>query len=503
MENENRFNWSHISPYCLLRMLIRNCWMIIASGICLALAVSLLLTWTYKPQYRANMTYAITSQSSALGSGGSMTATREVASMLSEMLTTQMIYEGIRGADPRLATFNGEITATQIGESNFINVSAVADTPERAFLVLTTLQTVFPNVANYVSNNCVLTVMRNPIVSPAPINPTNASRMIPLAGVAGAVLMAVLLCYMNIRKGTVQTRTGARQMLDAPILASLNREKKNRTLKTKFKRSTKHVQIFSPTISFLYADQVNAVCSQMEHESASHGRKIYMITGVGESEGKSTVAGNVAAGLALKGHKVVLLDCDLRKPSQCHFFDDEYQSELPLNKLLAEPFSMTNLEKCLYRSEKLGLYMLFPLKSDARSSELLSGSTMKQLLGSLLDFDFVIVDTPPMGMFPDAEIIADCVDASMLVVRQDYVPACDVNDSIDVLKKYKAAFLGVILNDMMVSRHRMYGYSKYGYGKYGYGKYGYGDSNEAESKHSGHRHHHSSNHDSNGKGGTA
>ena len=227
-----------------------------------------------------------------------------------------------------------------------------------------------------------------------------------------------------------------------------------------------------------------------------------MITGVGESEGKSTVAGNIAAGLALKGHKVVLLDCDLRKPSQCHFFDDEYQSELPLNKLLAEPFSLTNLEKCLYRSEKLGLYMLFPLKSDARSSELLSGSTMKQLLGSLQDFDFVIVDTPPMGMFPDAEIIADCVDVSLLVVRQDYVPACDVNDSVDVLKKYKGAFLGVILNDMMVSRHRMYGYSKYGYGKYGYGKYGYGESGETESKHSGH-HHHSSRHDSNGKGGTA
>lgn len=498
MEKETRFNWSHISPMCMARMLLRNCWMILASGVCFALAISLLLTWTYKPQYNASMTYAITSQSSAMGSGGSMTATKEVASMLSEMLTTQMVYEGIRGTDPRLANYNGTITAKQIGGSNFISVSATADTPERAFLALTTLQMVFPNVASYVSSNCVLTVMRQPQVSSVPINPNDVSKTSMLAGVAGAALMVALLCYLDVRKGTIQTRTGARQMLDAPVLATLNRERKNRTVKAVLKRSTKHVQIFSPTISFAYADQINAICSQMEHESASHGRKIYMITGVGESEGKSTVAGNIAAGLALKGHNVILLDCDLRKPSQIHFFDEEYRSELPLNKLLAEPFSYVNLEKCLYRSEKLGLSMLFPVKSDARSAELLSGETMKQLLNSLGDYDFVIVDTPPMGMFPDAEIIADQVDASMLVVRQDYVPACAVNDSTDVLKKYKGQFLGVILNDMMVPPHHKYGYNKYGYGKYGYGKYGYGDETESHGKH-----HHSSHHDSHGKGGEA
>ena len=498
MEKESKFTMSRVSPQCIIRMLLHNCWMIVAAAICFYLAISLLLTWTYKPQYSANMTYAVTSQDSALGSGGSMTATKEVASMLSEMMTTQVIYEGIRGTDPRLISFNGSISASQIGNSNFIRVSVTADTPEQAFLALTTLTDVFPNVANFVSSNSVMTIMRNPTVSSYPTNPNNAASTAKLAAIAGAGLMAALLCYLHIQRGTVQTRTGAREMLDAPILASLNRERKNRTVKTALKRSTKHVQIFSPTISFLYADQVNAVCSHMEHENASHGRKIYMVTGVGESEGKSTVAGNVAAGLAMKGHRVVLLDCDLRKPSQIHFFEDEYQSELPLNKLLAEPFSRANLEKCLYHSEKLDLSMLFPIKSDARSAELLSGETMKQLLQALDGYDFVIVDTPPMGMFPDAEIIADLVDASMLVVRQDYVPACDINDNIDVLRKYKGHFLGVILNDMLVPRNRIYGYSKYGYGKYGYG-----GSAETETHSEHHHHHHTSTHDSDGKGGMA
>ena len=102
---------------------------------------------------------------------------------------------------------------------------------------------------------------------------------------------------------------------------------------------------------------------------------------------------------------------------------------------------------------------------------------MDQLIRQLRVFDFVIIDSPPMGMFPDAEVLADKVDASMLIVRQDYTAACDVNDAIDALRQYHAAFLGVVLNDMIDSIRGNYGYgSKYGGGKYGYaGKYSYHD----------------------------
>jgi Mrp family chromosome partitioning ATPase len=134
--------------------------------------------------------------------------------------------------------------------------------------------------------------------------------------------------------------------------------------------------------------------------------------------------------------------------------------------------------------EQLGIYMLFPINADARSAELLSGETMVSLIQQLRVFDYVIFDTPPMGMFPDAEILAERVDASMLVVRQDYTAACDVNDAIDTLRQCKAGFLGCILNDMLVPAHRQYGYgNRYGYG----GKYSYGNrhSGDGHSKHSG------------------
>lgn len=487
MKNKSKtIQWSHISPYCLARMVIKNCWMIIAAALVFAMATSLALTWLHPPKYQASMTYAVNSRTTSYISSGNLTSTREVASVLSELLETDLITEGIRSADPRLADFSGTITAKQVDESNFIVVTATSSTPESAFLALDALVDVFPNVAGFISGRSVLHIMRNPTVSPSPSNMVDSAKISKFAAIIGALLMAFLLCYFSIHAETIQTRTGARKMLDAPIIASVCHEWKNRTVKTLLNRTTKQVQVFSPATSFAYTEQISTICSQIEHEAAARNRKVFLIAGVGESEGKSTVAGNVAAALALKGHKVALMDCDLRKPAQHRFFNGQYHAPLPLNKLLARPYSRDNLLQCMVAHEKLGMYMLFPVNSDSRCAELLSGETMASVVQQLRVFDYVIIDSPPMSMFPDAEVLADLADASMLVVRQDYTAACDVNDAIDTLSKYKSAFIGCILNDMLGSFRTQYGYgSKYGYGsRYGYaGKYAYDSRNQGSGSH--------------------
>jgi capsular exopolysaccharide synthesis family protein len=326
-------------------------------------------------------------------------------------------------------------------------------------------------MADFVSSRNVLVIMRNPTVSPEPVNGGKLEGMRQKMALLGAGFMAALLCFMTVRNETIQTRTGARELLDAPILASICHERKNRTLKTIIKRAQKQVHVYSPTTSFTYTEQISTVCTHLEHESNANGHKVFMIAGVGENEGKSTVAANVAASLALKGHKVALVDADLRKPSMNKFFDKIYSSALPLNKVLGMPFSVENVRQCMVLNEQLNLYMLFPVNSDSRSTELLSGPCMPLLLQQLKVFDFVILDTPPMGMFPDAEILADLVDASVLVVRQDYTSACDINDAVDALNESNSTFLGCVLNDMRSSGASQYGYgAKYGYG----GRYGYG-----------------------------
>lgn len=484
--NQKNFHLSDISIPCLVKFVLRNLWTVAAAALILAMSVSLYFSWLHEPVYQANVTYAVTSRRTSYTSGSNATAAREVAAVLSEMLETNMVRQNIRGSSSQLANFSGSVDAAIVEGTNFVVVTVRDGSAERAFMALQAVMDQFSALTEYVSSSAISQVVRNPAVSSAPVNSVDVGKYCKLAAVAGGAAVILLLCWYSIRRETVQTRSGARRMLDAHIIASVHRERRRRTLKSLFKKSNKPLQVFAPTTSFGYTEQINTICTRMEQESAARGSKVFMITGVGENEGKSTIAGNVAAALAMMGKSVAVVDCDLRNPSLNKFFGGKYSAPLPLNQMLAQPFGRENLLQCMQKHDKLGLFMLFSRGADKRCTELISGRTMDLLLRQLRVFDYVILDTPPMGFFADAETLAQKVDATMLVVRQDRTPAPDINDSIDVLRASKSAFLGCILNDMTASftEGNGYGYGYgYGYGKrygYGYGHYGYGSSSQSK-----------------------
>lgn len=479
MKNYN-FSMAHISTTCLLRMLLRNLWMIVASALICAMGASLAISWGYQPRYEATMTYAVAARVSSYSSSGNNAATKEVAATLTELLKSNMVMGRVRNYTDELSGFNGSISASRVGETNMIVVEAEADSPKDAFLAMCAVEELFPTIVSYVSSDCVVQVIRNPDVSGTPENDVNEGNVTRVSAVMGALGMAALLCWISAARGTIQTRTGARDLLDAPVIASINRVHRKKKYKDLMKRDDKPLQVFAPTTGFDYTEKINTICAQIELEAAAHGGKIFVVAGVGENEGKSTVAGNVAAALAMMGKRVAVVDCDLRNPSLCRFFGGKYVPSMPLNQMLSEPFSRENLLQCMVRHNQMSLFMLFSQTPDRRCTELLTGRTMQTLLLQLRVFDFVILDTPPMGYFADTEVLLDKVDASLLVVRQNRTPACDINDAIDLLRDSDARFMGCVLNDMTstLTEGNAYGY---GYG-YGYGKgYGYGAA-------SGHKH---------------
>ena len=480
--NMRKIQLENISPECLIRHLIKNAWMIATSFVVLFLSVSLVLSWFHTPVYKADMTYAINSRKTSYASGGNVTSAKEVASVMTEMLESGMVMDSIRGYSDKLSDFSGTVTAKQVGESNLIIISVTDPSPEMAVTALLSLQDIFPTVTGYISSNSVVQLIRNPYVYSAPVNIVDSTRVSCVAGLAGALAMAAVICLYVIQQETIQTRSGARNLLDAPIITAVRREGKRRSWKNLFKKEKHILQIFSPTISFAYTEQINTICAKIEQEALTNDSKIFLVAGTGENEGKTTIAGNVAAALSMRGKRVALLDCDLRNPSLYQFFDSKYSAPIPLNKLLAEPFSKNDLLDCMQHHEKLGIFMLFSVSKDRRCTELLNSTTMDALLKQLRVFDVVLLDTPPMGYFVDTEVLAEKADASMLVVRQDCTPAADINGAIDTLKACNARFLGCILNDITFSLTEGYGgYGYYGYGDYGrygyggYGRYGYHD----------------------------
>lgn len=468
-------------------MLARNLWMVIAAALIFSMATAVYIENFRTPVYRASMTYAVTAKKGNVYSNANITSAKEVAAVVAELIETDVITDNLRKSSPDLADFSGKITASLVPESNFISVSAEDVSPEKAYVALTSLAEIFPSLSDYISDSSVVQIIRNPQISSSPVNTLNEKRLCLIAAALGAGVTVLLLCRMSVKRETVQTKAGARGLLDSPIIASVGHEKKKCGVSGLFSRSKQGLQVFNPTTSFAYTEQISKICSQLDHENAAHGLKVFLVAGVGENEGKSTIAANIASALAMSGKNTALIDADLRKPSMNLFFDGKYGGKLPLNRFLAGPFTKNNLFNCMERHDKLGLYMLFPLESDKRSTELLTGATMQTLLRQLRVLDYIIIDSPPMGLFPDAEALAESVDASLLVVRQDYTSSYDINDAIDTLKNSSSKFLGCVLNDMSERVHSYgYGYGKYGYGKYGYGKYRYGERRSSEKHGSSH-----------------
>ena len=125
--------------------------------------------------------------------------------------------------------------------------------------------------------------------------------------------------------------------------------------------------------------------------------------------------------------------------------------------------------------------MLLNKRNYGNSTDIVSSDNMARLLESAKKhFDFVVVDSPPMSLMADAEVMANLSDMSILVVAYDTVLAQDLNDAIDALRDCRASFAGCILNQVRTlpgARRTTGGYGGYGrYGRYGqyknYGRYG-------------------------------
>ena len=169
----------------------------------------------------------------------------------------------------------------------------------------------------------------------------------------------------------------------------------------------------------------------------------------------------------------IIRDLDLRRPVQSEMLGLSVKQKNELGTLLTESAAPEKILAAAVTDPATGLHSLLSTKSYTDVIELLASDQLAKVVALARErYDYVIIDSPPLGFFSDSELLSDLSDASVLVVRQDTVPAPEINDAIDALRAGKAEFLGCILNDMAHLAAWSSGYG-YGYGKK-YDKYGYG-----------------------------
>ena len=208
------------------------------------------------------------------------------------------------------------------------------------------------------------------------------------------------------------------------------------------------------------------VTFSMTEESSCH---IVAVTSSLQTEGKSITAANLALSYAEITDRVLLIDCDLRRPKLGRLFN--LRSTTGLSDLLMKP---ELLESAIHTVDR-GLNVILAGSIPPNPSELHGSVRMKKLLTYLrTKYDYIILDTPPVTMVTDATVLASGADGVLFVVRVGQSERPAVAHAIDQIQYAKIKILGFVLNGVDLG-HGTYGY-RYRYRKYGYGykRYGYG-----------------------------
>lgn len=207
--------------------------------------------------------------------------------------------------------------------------------------------------------------------------------------------------------------------------------------------------------------------------------KIILFTSGISGEGKTFLAANLAVSFALLGKKVVLVGCDIRKPALGRLFGTSNSKQGLTNLLRAEHITPELLHKETCASGvHPGLDLLLSGPIPPNPTELLSRNNLKEVFDLLSEeYDYIILDTAPVGLVTDTLQIARFANVSCFVCRADYTPKANLELLDSLAQENKLPNACVILNAVDMSKRKYgyyYGYGRYGkYGRYGnYGKYG-------------------------------
>jgi capsular exopolysaccharide synthesis family protein len=201
------------------------------------------------------------------------------------------------------------------------------------------------------------------------------------------------------------------------------------------------------------AEAYRTLRTNIQYSSIDKEIKSIVVTSACAMEGKSTVSGNLALSFAQNGKKVIIVDCDLRKPSIHRKFNISNLcgfSEVMIGK--------ETLENAIQKY-KPNLHILTSGKIPPNPSEMINSTTMNNILEELKqEYDIVVIDSPPLEAVTDGQILSTKVDGTILVLKAGESKIESVKEAKNLLNKVGANILGLVINQVSKNKKKYYYY---------------------------------------------
>nr|WKN34633.1 polysaccharide biosynthesis tyrosine autokinase [Tunicatimonas sp. TK19036] len=346
----------------------------------------------------------------------------------------------------RIATVENEISALPEAERKYINIKRLYDLNENIYnlLLQKKVEAGITQASATVDNKVIEPAY---LVNTQPIQPRKSRNYI-ISIFIGMLLPAACIFLKEKFSTTVKNKTDIEKYTDLSVIGSISQNEKNLPLVV-------HQSPKSPT-----AESFRVLRSNLKYAARNQEvNKTFLITSMISGEGKTFCSINLAIALALSGKKTLLLDSDMRK--------DQPVSDLGLDKnckgLSNYLVGDTSLDEIIQKSPVNNLEVIASGPIPPNPAELLMEDSMEVMMDVLKSsYEFIVIDTSPIGLVTDAQIMMSYSHANLFIIRQKFTQKESLKLLADMKEQNAISNASVVFNDVNTTL----GY--YGYGYYIY-----------------------------------
>ena len=471
---------TRIEIYSIIRDLIKNAWAIIMAAVIGFMGIYVVTRSVYTPEYTARATLVVNAKSSTTGTYSLFNLSAEMATVVSRVIVQPSVRE--KAAEIlEVEEFDGKLKAEVHADTNFLSLSVTSDSPQKSYDLLRAAMESYPQISDSAFENVVITVLKMPEVPHFPSNVISTGNRVLISG-ACSVLVAGLIVVFSLLRDTVKDEADFKNKIEAKLIGSIPHEKKPFSIQERLQGKNKALLIHNNAfISLSFVENYHKLAAKVEHINNRKGSKVFAVTSVTENEGKSTTAANIAISLADRGHKVILIDVDCKKPALFRIFDKKPSEKSEFGNLLNKKIEPKDFRLKRYKQSQL--YLAINTIPYPEYGDWIESGDLRRVIKSFeAQADFIILDTAPIVADAFVTDIVKMTDQVILVVRTDTAFSADINDAVATIKEVGGHMAGCILNDSYpeFNLFSMAGTGESGfrygtqYGKYGskYGKYG-------------------------------
>lgn len=356
--------------------------------------------------------------------------------------TRDLIEKALGRVDSNLTASQvlGKLTVTNITDTQIIEIKFKYKNPVVAKEIIEAITEELINVSSSLVLNGSIRVIDHVSVPHTPVSPNKKINII-ISFLLGLIISGGIAFLREYMDNTYKNAEQLEQDLETPVIGSIPIKKGIKT----------NEYILETSASSIAMENYRALRTNIQYSSIGRKFKVLIITSSDHGEGKTTISGNLALCLAAEERKVILLDCDLRNPSIHKAFG--LSNDIGLSDVVVEkaPISMA------MQDFNNNLTILTSGKLPPNPADILGSNAMEEILEKLKeDFDYLVIDTPPIQDFADAQILSTKADGTILVVRAERTNKDSVHNTLNLIKKVNSKVIGIVINGLEVEKNNYY-----------------------------------------------